>query len=76
MTTSIRSGQPTKEGVKNLRKVGIKTIISLRAFHYDADEIRGTGLLDLICRRIVCRDRQNRVPPDALTSDISIPDFR
>jgi len=36
-------------GVKNLRKVGIKTIINLRAFHYDADEIIGTGLLDLIC---------------------------
>jgi len=27
-------------------------------------------------KRILCRDRQNRVPPGALASDISIPDFR
>jgi protein tyrosine/serine phosphatase len=41
-----RSAQPTKQGMKNLRKFGIKTIINLRAFHSDADELRGTGLLD------------------------------
>jgi protein tyrosine/serine phosphatase len=41
-----RSAQPTKQGMKNLRKIGIKNIINLRAFHSDADELRGTGLLD------------------------------
>jgi len=41
-----RSAQPTKQGMKNLKKLGIKTIINLRAFHSDTDEIRGTGLLD------------------------------
>jgi protein tyrosine/serine phosphatase len=40
-----RSAQPTKQGMKYL-KLGIKTIINLRAFHSDTDEIRGTGLLD------------------------------
>jgi protein tyrosine/serine phosphatase len=41
-----RSAQPTKRGMKNLKKLGIKTIINLRAFHSDTDEIGGTGLLD------------------------------
>ncbi len=41
-----RSEQPSKQGMKNLKKLGIKTIINLRAFHSDTDEIRGTGLLD------------------------------
>jgi len=39
-----RSGQPTAEGMKNLERMGIKTIINLRVFHSDSDEIRGTGL--------------------------------
>ncbi len=41
-----RSAQPTKQGMKNLKKMGIKTIINIRAFHSDADEMTGTGLLD------------------------------
>jgi len=39
-----RSGQPTEEGMKNLKKLGIKTIINLRAFYFDSDKIRETGL--------------------------------
>ena len=41
-----RSAQPTKQGMKNLKKLGMKTVINLRAFHSDIDELRGTGLLD------------------------------
>jgi protein tyrosine/serine phosphatase len=41
-----RSAQPTKQGMKDLKKFGIKTIINLRAFHSDTDKIGGTGLLD------------------------------
>lgn len=41
-----RSEQPTKEGMKNLEEMGIRTIINLRAFHTDADELKGTTLLD------------------------------
>jgi protein tyrosine/serine phosphatase len=41
-----RSAQPTKQGMKRLRKLGIRTIINLRAFHSDSDKITGTGLLD------------------------------
>jgi protein tyrosine/serine phosphatase len=41
-----RSDQPSAEGMKNLEKMGIKTIINLRAFYSDADEIEGTGLLN------------------------------
>ena len=42
-----RSEQPTSEGMKNLKEIiGIKTVINLRAIHSDADEVRGTGLLN------------------------------
>jgi protein tyrosine/serine phosphatase len=41
-----RSGQPSKQGMKNLKQLGIKTIINLRALYSDTDEIRGTELLN------------------------------
>lgn len=44
--TLYRSAQPTAEGMKNLEKLGIRTVINLRAFHSDADEIAGTKLLN------------------------------
>ena len=39
-----RSGQPTEEGMKNLKRLGIKTIINLRPLYSDSDEIKETGL--------------------------------
>ena len=39
-----RGGQPTAEGMKNLREMGIRTIINLRWFHSDRDEIGDTQL--------------------------------
>ncbi|MBN1589514.1 MAG: dual specificity protein phosphatase family protein [Pirellulales bacterium] len=40
-----RSAQPTAEGMKNLKeKLGIKTIVNLRSFHSDRDEIGRTEL--------------------------------
>lgn len=39
-----RSAQPTAEGFKNLEKLGIKTVINLRALHDDADETKGVKL--------------------------------
>jgi len=39
-----RSAQPTAEGMANLHKMGIETIITLRTFHSDRDEIGETGL--------------------------------
>jgi len=42
-----RSEQPTSEGMKNLKEIiGIKTVINLRAFHSNAEEVMGTGLLN------------------------------
>jgi len=42
-----RSAQPTAVGMEQLRKqIGIKTIINLRTFHSDADEIGSTALLN------------------------------
>lgn len=39
-----RSAQPTAEGMRNIKKIGIKTIVNLRSFHSDRDEIGETGL--------------------------------
>jgi protein tyrosine/serine phosphatase len=39
-----RSAQPDKEGMEELKKMGIKTIINLRSFHSDRDEIANSGL--------------------------------
>ena len=39
-----RSAQPTAEGMKNLRKMGIETVVNLRSFHSDRDEIGYAGL--------------------------------
>ena len=41
-----RSAQPTAEGMKNLQELGVRTVINLRAFHSDRDEVSETGLLN------------------------------
>jgi protein tyrosine phosphatase (PTP) superfamily phosphohydrolase (DUF442 family) len=45
VTTNLyRGAQPTAEGMKQLKALGIRTVINLRAFHSDKDEVAGTGL--------------------------------
>ncbi len=39
-----RGAQPTEEGMKKLAEMGIKTVINLRTFHSDRDEIGKTPL--------------------------------
>lgn len=39
-----RSAQPEKEGVAHLKKLGIRTVVSLRANHSDEDLLRGSGI--------------------------------
>lgn len=39
-----RGAQPTAEGVRELERMGVKTILSLRAFHTDKDEAAGSRL--------------------------------
>jgi len=39
-----RCAQPTSAGMRNAEKLGIKTVISLRAFHSDRDELVSTRL--------------------------------
>src|SRR5262245_61417869 len=39
-----RSEQPTALGMKNLEKLGIRTVINLRYFNNDKDEVKGTSL--------------------------------
>ena len=42
--TLYRSEQPTALGMKNLEKLGIRTVINLRAFNDDKNEVKGTSL--------------------------------
>ena len=42
-----RSAQPSSKGMKELEKMGIVTVINLRNFHNDSDEIRGTNLKEI-----------------------------
>jgi protein tyrosine/serine phosphatase len=39
-----RSAQPALQGMQNLKRMGIETIVNLRSFHSDRDEIADTGL--------------------------------
>ncbi len=39
-----RSAQPTAEGMRHLKALGIRTVVNLRTFHSDRDEIGTTGL--------------------------------
>ena len=39
-----RSEQPTALGMKNLEKLGIRTVINLRYFNNDDEEVHGTSL--------------------------------
>ncbi len=39
-----RGEQPSPLGMQNLKKLGVKTILNLRSFHSDRDEIGATGL--------------------------------
>ena len=39
-----RCAQPTTEGMKAAEKLGIKTVINLRGFNSDKDEVKGTNL--------------------------------
>ncbi len=39
-----RSAQPSSTGMENLRKLGVRTVVNLRTFHTDRDEIGTTGL--------------------------------
>jgi protein tyrosine/serine phosphatase len=40
-----RCAQPDAEGMQALERLGVKTVIDLRAFHNDQDELAGTKLL-------------------------------
>lgn len=42
--TLYRSAQPSAEGMRNLKAMGIETIVNLRSFHSDRHEIGDTGL--------------------------------
>jgi uncharacterized protein (TIGR01244 family) len=39
-----RSAQPTAQGMKNLKQMGFETVVNLRSFHSDRNDIGNTGL--------------------------------
>jgi protein tyrosine phosphatase (PTP) superfamily phosphohydrolase (DUF442 family) len=42
--TLYRGAQPTKKGLDELRRLGVKTVVSLRAFHGEREMVRDAGL--------------------------------
>jgi protein tyrosine/serine phosphatase len=50
-----RSEQPSVLGMRNLEKFGMRTIINLRAFNSDDDEVKGTSLRTLRTRILTWR---------------------
>jgi len=45
VTTNLyRGAQPTTEGMAQLKAMGIRTVVNLRAFHSDKDELAGSDL--------------------------------
>ena len=48
VTTNLyRGAQPTAEGMAQLKAMGIKTVVNLRALHSDKDKVAGTGLMSV-----------------------------
>lgn len=39
-----RGAQPTTKGFKNIEKLGVKTVVNLRSFHSDRDELEGRSM--------------------------------
>ena len=39
-----RGAQPTNEGFEQLEKLGVKTVVNLRSFHSDRDELKNVNL--------------------------------
>lgn len=44
--TLYRSAQPTRDGMAALEKLGVRTVVNLRSFNSDRDELKGTGLAE------------------------------
>ncbi len=45
VTASLyRGAQPTAAGMRQLKAMGVKTVVNLRAWHSDKDKVAGTGL--------------------------------
>jgi protein tyrosine phosphatase (PTP) superfamily phosphohydrolase (DUF442 family) len=42
--TLYRSAQPTRAGMAALEKLGVRTVVNLRSFNSDRDELKGTKL--------------------------------
>ncbi len=42
--TLYRGAQPTREGLEELRRLGVKTVVSLRAFHGEREAVKSAGL--------------------------------
>ena len=40
-----RGAQPSMEGMRELKQMGVRTIVNLRTMHSDRDELKGVGLM-------------------------------
>lgn len=56
-----RSAQPTAEGMRNLEAMGVKTVVNLRYFHSDKQEIAGTHLRSIEVPNLTWAPDQRRI---------------
>jgi len=56
-----RGGQPTEEGFKQLKSMGVKTVIDFRSFHSTRKQVEAAGLTPV---EIPLRADLGSVPPD------------
>jgi protein tyrosine phosphatase (PTP) superfamily phosphohydrolase (DUF442 family) len=78
VTTNLyRGAQPTAEGMKQLKAMGIKTVITLREFHSDEDMVAGTGLKSIRFKMSPLRASEDEVVEflKAVTDTNNLPVF-
>ena len=65
-----RSAQPSAEGMTNIEEMGIRTIVNLRSFNSDRDEIEGTALgCEQICMKAWHSEEEDAVEFLQIVSD-------
>ncbi len=72
-----RRAQPTAEGMRELARLGVKTVVNLRSFHSDHDELAGTslGYEHITMRAWHVEDKQTRRFLEIVTDPARTPVF-
>jgi tyrosine-protein phosphatase SIW14 len=68
--TLYRGAQPTAVGMRQLKAMGVKTVVNLRSFNSDRDELRDTGLAyEHICMKAWHPEKEDIIRFLRITTD-------